>query len=544
MPTLLEYLLKLSLSLAVVWLFYQLLLRRLTFYNWNRLFLILYSLLSFFIPFINITPILERNELSQNEFIQFIPPLSQKLSVAEKGHGLLTWATIIFAGGILILLGKFILQHISFLRLRRSATRLLDTPVQLYQVDREIIPFSFGQAIFINSKQHSEEELQEILRHELVHVKQKHSIDMFWSELLCILNWYNPFAWLIRKSIRQNLEFIADDKVVQTGVDKKQYQYLLLKVMGTPQYRIATNFNFTSLKKRIAMMNKARSAQMHLVKFLFALPLVAVMLLSFRNEVLNPTKVVSLTSRVTSDTVPATPVKSALPKKVKSIESVNNQVTVTLTDGKKENYNFDKADDRLRFEEKYGSFPEPPAPPTPPQPAQAGKVTPPVVPAPPAGPSLPDGVSGIHIQNNKVKVSLKDGNVEQYDLNKAGDKKRFEQKYGNIIPAEPQVPPAAPTAPVAPVAPVKARATTVIHAEPTVAIDIASPYVATAITTKVDVQPTALAAPIQSRATTVTHVEPAMRIAVASPKVATAITTDVDVQPAAKAAPVKASKKN
>ncbi len=52
---------------------------------------------------------------------------------------------------------------------------------------------------------------------------------MIWAEVLCILNWYNPFAWLIKKVIRQNLEFIADQKVLQNGLDKKQYQYLLLK---------------------------------------------------------------------------------------------------------------------------------------------------------------------------------------------------------------------------------------------------------------------------------------------------------------------------
>jgi hypothetical protein len=60
---------------------------------------------------------------------------------------------------------------------------------------------------------------------------------------------------VIKRSIRQNLEFIADNKVVENGIDKKQYQYLLLKVIGNNQYSIATKFNFSSLKKRIAMMN-------------------------------------------------------------------------------------------------------------------------------------------------------------------------------------------------------------------------------------------------------------------------------------------------
>jgi beta-lactamase regulating signal transducer with metallopeptidase domain len=97
-------------------------------------------------------------------------------------------------------------------------------------------------------------------------------MDILWGEWLCILNWYNPFAWMIRRSIRQNLEFIADNKVLENGIDKKQYQYLLLKVTGSPQFTIGASFNLSSLKKRIAMMNKIKSARVHLLRFLLLFP--------------------------------------------------------------------------------------------------------------------------------------------------------------------------------------------------------------------------------------------------------------------------------
>jgi TonB-dependent SusC/RagA subfamily outer membrane receptor len=102
-----------------------------------------------------------------------------------------------------------------------------------------------------------------------------------------MLNWYNPFVWLIRRSIRQNLEFIADHQVLEAGLDRKQYQYLLLKVVGAPAFAIANQFNFSSLKKRIAMMNKMRSAKVHLIKFMFVLPLLTILLLAFRNAAIN-----------------------------------------------------------------------------------------------------------------------------------------------------------------------------------------------------------------------------------------------------------------
>jgi hypothetical protein len=131
---------------------------------------------------------------------------------------------------------------------------------------------------------HSEDELQRIILHEMVHVKQKHTIDLVIGECLSIINWYNPFAWLIRNAIRQNLEFIADKNVLDKGYDKKEYQYLLLKVIGLSQYSIANNFSLPNLKKRIIMMNKMKSATRHLTRFLFALPLLSVVLLAFRND--------------------------------------------------------------------------------------------------------------------------------------------------------------------------------------------------------------------------------------------------------------------
>jgi TonB-dependent SusC/RagA subfamily outer membrane receptor len=152
-------------------------------------------------------------------------------------------------------------------------------------VNKNIIPFSFGNSIFINQQQHTEEELNEIIRHEFIHVKQQHTIDILLSEIVLLFNWYNPFAWLLRKTIRQNLEFIADQHVLKNGLNKKEYQYLLLKVVGISSFSIGNQFNFSSLKKRIIMMNKMKSARLHLVKFLFIVPLLAVLLLSFRKNI-------------------------------------------------------------------------------------------------------------------------------------------------------------------------------------------------------------------------------------------------------------------
>lgn len=287
MPLFIDYVLKLSICLAVVYLFYLLFLRQLTFYNWNRWYLLGYTALSFIIPLINIMPELQKKELDKTSLLQWIPALGYE-TAREKNFietlGYWDWALIIVAAGSLFLSVNFIIRFYAFAKMKRKAKLLSGEQTKIYQIDEDITPFSFGNSIFINKEQHGEEELQEIIRHEFVHVKQKHTFDIIWCELLCIFNWFSPFVWLLRSAMKQNLEFIADNKVLQNGFDKKEYQYLLLKVMGNRQFAFTNHFNFSSLKKRIIMMNTIKTAKIHLAKFLFLLPVVAVLLLAFRKE--------------------------------------------------------------------------------------------------------------------------------------------------------------------------------------------------------------------------------------------------------------------
>ena len=290
MPVLFLYLTKVSICLAAMYLFYRLLLQPLTFHNLNRWYLLGYSFLSFFIPFVNVSQIVAQNRLSTVKLVQIIPVIND-LSYKDKAAAPLPasswdiWNVLLWVllAGTAVMLARFIIQWVSYARIKRNAQLISAGPIRVYSVDKNMIPFSFGRSVFINPTLQNSGEVQEILRHEYVHVQQNHTIDIVWTEVLCLLNWYNPFAWLIRYSMRQNLEFIADNKVLENGIEKKQYQYLLLKVMGFSQFHIAASFNFYSLKKRIYMMNKLKSANVHLVKFLFALPLLIVILLAFRS---------------------------------------------------------------------------------------------------------------------------------------------------------------------------------------------------------------------------------------------------------------------
>ncbi len=288
MTPVIEYLLKLNICLTIVFLFYRIFLARLTFYRWNRWYLLGYSLLSFFIPLINIMPGLQRKQWDHHSLVVLIPAVGvDASSVGARSAGFhlgWDWWFVVFIAGAAVLLIRFLVSVLAYRHMKKRATLISEGPVKIYRVSDSMSPFSFGNAIFLNQVQQTDHGFEEIIRHEFVHVRQKHSIDIIWCELLCIINWFNPFAWLLRRSVKRNLEFIADQEVVHQGCDPKAYQYLLLKVTGNPDFAFATPFNFSSLRRRIIMLNSLRSARIHLIKFLFILPVLAVILLSFRKE--------------------------------------------------------------------------------------------------------------------------------------------------------------------------------------------------------------------------------------------------------------------
>jgi beta-lactamase regulating signal transducer with metallopeptidase domain len=435
-----QYLIKLSISLAVVYLFYHFLLRRLTFYNANRWYLLLYSFASFLMPFINITTVVKDENFEAFPITEYIPAVAAGIPVASsrlpqivsyQGLRLVgQYVIALLVIGMAVMAARLIIQYISYLKIKRSSKLLFNERVRIFQVDSDIIPFSIGNAIFINEHLHSEEELKKIIHHEFIHVKQNHTLDIFLGELLCVLNWYNPFAWMIRRAIKANLEFIADSKVLESGLDRKEYQRLLLKVIGISKFSITTQFNFSSLKKRIAMMNKKQSAKSQLLKLLLLLPVFAIVLLAFRDtrNNISDTKKFQQQS-VYLDTIPTPPSAPAAPTAIKNplgeflrrnptVKDVyvkNDNLVVELKSGKKETYNVEDKTAYAAAEKKYGKIPLPPPPPPPPP--------------PPSRPALPKEVKSITITEEKAVVVLSNGKSEEYDLTKPEEHMEFDRKY-------------------------------------------------------------------------------------------------------------------
>jgi beta-lactamase regulating signal transducer with metallopeptidase domain len=286
MQVLFAYLLKLSFCLALGYLFYFLLLRRMTYYNWNRYFLLLFPLAALVIPLLPIELPQEMKPLNVAFFTSNALPSSSQAAapggVAETAQwnfiSLLLWAIV---AGMVFFMLRFAVRFYSLYKTRDAARLINDGDIKLYHLEGCAAPFSFYNSIYLDTNAYDETELEKIIEHEIVHISQKHTMDMLLSELLCIVQWFNPFVWFMKHAIRQNLEFIADESVLQKGVSRQGYQFLLLKVSGAMPYSLANNLLFPSLKKRIQMMNRERTGKIHLLKFMCLIPLVCVLLYSF-----------------------------------------------------------------------------------------------------------------------------------------------------------------------------------------------------------------------------------------------------------------------
>jgi TonB-dependent SusC/RagA subfamily outer membrane receptor len=275
MENVLTYIVQVNILLSIIYLGYVFLLRGLTFYQLNRIYFIVGAIYALIYPFLDIKGWL-REEVSMPvmDLWGYIP----YEVVEEKSISVFTLENIllgVIGMGVVMLFLKFVFQIASLLRIHYFSNPALWKDYLYRNVVFPIVPFSFFNKIYIHKKQHQEPELHDIFKHEDIHVKGLHTLDILLFEMVLIGSWYNPFVWLMRKAVRQNLEFLTDQQVLNKGVDRQTYQYSLLHVSKQGvAVGISNQFNFKTLKKRIMMMNKKRSSKLELSKYAFLLPIV------------------------------------------------------------------------------------------------------------------------------------------------------------------------------------------------------------------------------------------------------------------------------
>jgi len=280
MYALMIYSLKVGACLAVFYLFFKLLLSRETFHRLNRIVVLAAMVLSFILPFCVITIYRELPAAPE------MPAAEQLFEAsAEPQPEPFPWdkaAALVFltgAGATLLWTFGSVFGVIRMIR-RGRRERLADGTV-LVRIGRSVTPFSWYRYIVL-----SENDLAEkgdaIVLHEKAHLRLRHSVDLLLTDLAGCLQWFNPAMWLLCRELRAIHEYEADEAVLDSGVDAKHYQLLLIrKAAGGRWYSVANSFNHSKLKNRITMMLRKKSSRWAGARALLLLPLTAVALGAF-----------------------------------------------------------------------------------------------------------------------------------------------------------------------------------------------------------------------------------------------------------------------
>ena len=280
MYALMIYSLKVGACLAVFYLFFKLLLSRETFHRLNRIVVLAAMVLSFILPFCVITIYRELPAAPE------MPAAEQLFEApAEPQPEPFPWdkaaALVFLAGAGATLLWTFgsVFGVIRMIR-RGRRERLADGTV-LVRIGRSVTPFSWYRYIVLSEKDLAENG-DAIVLHEKAHLRLRHSVDLLLTDLAGCLQWFNPAMWLLRRELRAIHEYEADEAVLDSGVDAKHYQLLLIrKAAGGRWYSVANSFNHSKLKNRITMMLRKRSSRWAVARVLFVLPLAGLALGAF-----------------------------------------------------------------------------------------------------------------------------------------------------------------------------------------------------------------------------------------------------------------------
>lgn len=246
---------------------YDLFLKKETFFQWNRVYLIFSSLVSFIIPFIKIESF---QEAVPQEYIVLLPEI---VLTPEKAVEVIApswnWYLII---GIVVSSLVFIYKIVQLIRLKLKGIIVHQGNYKIIQIPNSSIAFSIFTYVFIGSEI-QEEKLQDILSHELVHIREKHSLDLLYFEVLRILCWFNPLVYIYQKRISEVHEYIADASVAKENNKSDYYEKLLAEVFQTQHFSFTNQFFKHSLiKKRIIMLTKQKSRQILKLKYLILVP--------------------------------------------------------------------------------------------------------------------------------------------------------------------------------------------------------------------------------------------------------------------------------
>ena len=271
----------------------MLMLRKESFFHFNRILLVCIMLLSLVLPLCDFHPLSIENNPIQHGMIVFGTPTA----IVESADNVTTtkeinWLAVVLYIYLIGVAATFIWKMLQLTALYSTIRNCVlwkdeQDDITIYCHAQDIAPFSWLNTIVISEDDYNNN-ATEILRHEIGHIEHRHSFDIILVNILQTIQWWNPLAWIIASSLRDVHEYEADHEVLTSGVNIRQYQTLLIrKAIANTNYTFANGFNHSLLKKRITMMEKAPSNPWMRTKALFLIPMLAIALGAFATPDLN-----------------------------------------------------------------------------------------------------------------------------------------------------------------------------------------------------------------------------------------------------------------
>ena len=272
-----EFIIKSTISIGIIYLLYMILLAKENMPHFKRYYLLIGLLFSITVPFIelrmntaipeSINPVViyqQINRVYEEVKVTQTSQVMQKPQAPQTSERTFHVSWILFAAYILIsviLLIRYIHNIITLLFQNRSNSRYIFNGYHVVLINNNISPYSFMNTIYVSEKDYKNGDIRnEILIHELAHIRQKHSLDILFVELLQAIFWFNPLLMFYKKEVRLNHEYLADKKVINSGINIYDYQNFIVGMSSTNNPScLVSNFNYTSLKKRLIMLKKQRS---------------------------------------------------------------------------------------------------------------------------------------------------------------------------------------------------------------------------------------------------------------------------------------------
>ena len=297
MSAVLLYSIKSAIVLTLLYLPYMLMLRRESFFRFNRMVLLSILLLSLVLPLCNIPwmsldhqPVVQAAQLQMLELgipVHVLPEV-QVLAEGAASQGTSRFS-VFFLVSLIYIIGMVALLMMRLWQVARLQFGLRqgvlwhndEQGVRIYCHSGDVAPFSWMRNIVINEKDYDEAG-REIVLHEMGHIQGRHSWDVVLLTLVQMLQWWNPLCYVLGISLRDVHEYEADNFVLEQGVSAQGYQLLLIrKAVGSGSYAFANSFNHSLTKKRITMMKKSKSNPWMKSKALYVIPVAALALSAF-----------------------------------------------------------------------------------------------------------------------------------------------------------------------------------------------------------------------------------------------------------------------